>query len=43
MPLIQSYVILYNANTHTIYRIPNDGHNNISETKHPESTIIDVN
>ena len=26
-----------------IYSRPNDGHNNTSETNHPESTIINVN
>ena len=26
-----------------LYNVPNDGHNSISETTHPESTIINVN
>ena len=26
-----------------LYNVPNDGHINISETTHPESTIINVN
>ena len=25
-----------------LYNVPNDGHNNISETTYPESTIINV-
>ena len=37
-----SYYIMQ-THIYYVYSVHNDGHNNISETKYPESTIINVN